>query len=598
MAELTRSYLQEMATPQSFARGESYYDGGGVVKVTRTGNTYKGVVQGTHRYKVTVVEKEGEFWFSCTCPYDWGGICKHCVAVGLAIINGEYTEVGVPPPAELLQTEIPDLPVEELLEKSTPEQQRAFLESLLQKSSEVRRQFYTFVFDPPSGSDRGISIDQVRKAIADGLRSLDMEEAEIYFDAIYEEHQEYIPEWEIYYEAAYRMVREVFDPYQKNALELVKQGQWVEGFKILLGMFEGHDEVWEPGNDPEEYVDDFRGVTQTEFQEKVKEFEEALNEVVKSDAAVEKALDVFFERVRIHGVCDEETMDELEEGEVAYKIDMFEGLLISLVTNPHTANYLYHLLQQHDLLDHEDTSDVQLHIARITGDDSLWFEVAEKFAPVKSHIAKQLLERYAEKGDLKNMARVGREIFNHYTSVVDELLVTHLTPEMDRELYTRALASVVRRTEDTRRYGELRSLLSEEAREEFLASVRDQVHFYVKLLWLEERYDEILQIVREYSQSHSGEESLSIYPANFSEIIRPILNIYPQECFDILQKQVNHLLENYRGREIYRQVVRLLKEMIKIEDYKTQARDFVVSVYNWTPRLPALRDEMKKGGLV
>ena len=38
-------------------------------------------------YRVGVALQEDDFSASCTCPYDWGGYCKHVVAVLLTLIH-------------------------------------------------------------------------------------------------------------------------------------------------------------------------------------------------------------------------------------------------------------------------------------------------------------------------------------------------------------------------------------------------------------------------------------------------------------------------------------------------------------------------------
>jgi uncharacterized Zn finger protein len=44
-------------------------------------------VAGAHIYRVTVSQLPGQIFASCTCPYDWGGDCKHIVATLLAWLH-------------------------------------------------------------------------------------------------------------------------------------------------------------------------------------------------------------------------------------------------------------------------------------------------------------------------------------------------------------------------------------------------------------------------------------------------------------------------------------------------------------------------------
>ena len=64
-------------------RGLSYFKKGAVILFERTeANTFEAVVEGTEDYQVKMRIENGELvQHSCTCPYDWGPVCKHLAAV-------------------------------------------------------------------------------------------------------------------------------------------------------------------------------------------------------------------------------------------------------------------------------------------------------------------------------------------------------------------------------------------------------------------------------------------------------------------------------------------------------------------------------------
>jgi hypothetical protein len=53
----------------------------------RLGDGLETRVAGTHTYRVSVRESPGGLIAFCTCPYDWGGDCKHVVATLLAWLH-------------------------------------------------------------------------------------------------------------------------------------------------------------------------------------------------------------------------------------------------------------------------------------------------------------------------------------------------------------------------------------------------------------------------------------------------------------------------------------------------------------------------------
>ncbi|MDE7243987.1 MAG: SWIM zinc finger family protein [Oscillospiraceae bacterium] len=80
-------------------RGRVYYQNNLVEYVRKSGNLYTAEVSGSKLYTVEIAFSEdgGVQSWQCSCPYDWSDICKHTVAVLLAVQAGEYEETtGIP----------------------------------------------------------------------------------------------------------------------------------------------------------------------------------------------------------------------------------------------------------------------------------------------------------------------------------------------------------------------------------------------------------------------------------------------------------------------------------------------------------------------
>ncbi len=87
LPKLTQNDVRRLASAQSFQRGEDYVYA--VFKTQRRGDTLTAQVEGSQYepYHVTVtLDQAGIYNTLCSCPYDWGGICKHIVAVLLTYI--------------------------------------------------------------------------------------------------------------------------------------------------------------------------------------------------------------------------------------------------------------------------------------------------------------------------------------------------------------------------------------------------------------------------------------------------------------------------------------------------------------------------------
>lgn len=109
---ITEDHILEKVTESSFERGMDYYKSEMVQLPTQRGNRLSADVLGSEwePYCVGVTFQEDGFSASCTCPYDWGGYCKHIVAVLLTFIH-DRDRITMRPPTENL---LSDLDADEL----------------------------------------------------------------------------------------------------------------------------------------------------------------------------------------------------------------------------------------------------------------------------------------------------------------------------------------------------------------------------------------------------------------------------------------------------------------------------------------------------
>ena len=93
-AALTPRVVEQLAGGRSFDRGELYAWQGRVKKVTVTGASARGTVQGASHYRVDLVLDDEMLTWSCTCLAGAdGGFCKHCVALAL-VVGGSASTPG------------------------------------------------------------------------------------------------------------------------------------------------------------------------------------------------------------------------------------------------------------------------------------------------------------------------------------------------------------------------------------------------------------------------------------------------------------------------------------------------------------------------
>jgi uncharacterized Zn finger protein len=117
LRNLSEAAIRQQASAESFQRGRDYYQTGAVVSLLQRGDTLQAEVEGSQYepYQVCVTfDEAGIIDADCSCPYDWGGWCKHVVAALLSSLHHpEAIEVRLP--LEELLTDLGREPLHDLV---------------------------------------------------------------------------------------------------------------------------------------------------------------------------------------------------------------------------------------------------------------------------------------------------------------------------------------------------------------------------------------------------------------------------------------------------------------------------------------------------
>ncbi len=105
--------IEERALEQSFYRGVSLYESDAIFLPARRGNQLSAMCVGTSSaaYHVTAsFDEAGDLTTHCTCPYDWGGDCKHIIALLITyLLQPEVFRAGAALREELMSLDKQDL---------------------------------------------------------------------------------------------------------------------------------------------------------------------------------------------------------------------------------------------------------------------------------------------------------------------------------------------------------------------------------------------------------------------------------------------------------------------------------------------------------
>lgn len=150
----TEDELLQAAGPKSFERGLEYVEA--VEELEFEGAEINAIVTGTYEYDVTIWRERGTLAGQCSCPWSQeGNFCKHCVAVGLAVLTASATDERGTGTAGLTPVGRADL--EAWIDALSAEDLRTELRALIRGDRGLRRRFEL------RAAQASQDVDQVRK---------------------------------------------------------------------------------------------------------------------------------------------------------------------------------------------------------------------------------------------------------------------------------------------------------------------------------------------------------------------------------------------------------------------------------------------------
>lgn len=575
---LSKDWLRKMADSAVFQRGEDIYRSQ-PIKVNKDGDVYIAKVWGTARYEVVVNLKDEEPECSCTCPYDYGNICKHIVAVGLAIIDNKVHTKNIIPDfieeVEIIETPEPDFYRTVFLEAPIS-QQNAFLRQLFDKNAALREQFLHFIKSDKKSLQKD-DILKIRDIVHQKLNTLDVK---YHYD-------EYDYEGNGMYDSGLAAIEEVVTPYFKNANAKLQQGNLTGSVAVLAGIYEACHNLEAPLLASEYEWDifgDFESDVMAIFIGQLEELSSHLPNIIIDSNNIKKAINIIFDRIYYY------TEDPASRSHpMVYDLKEWEPLLLQLLIDRQIAKDLYNMLQEEELID-DSTANIILKIAELTDDEALWLKTAEANAPHDPKIALQLLNKYYEGINMDAFYKIATAVYDTHQSVISSYLADIITPERDRPFYIKVMQHHTRRYQSIEHYKRLREVMNLAEKERFIHSLRNdwQPNFYIQVLELEQDWDTLLKTAK-----------VNIQSMNYLLYLKAVAAARPQECWALTTERIQTLLAaGTRGREWYRTFADELHTLGSVSpDWMQQARAFGVSVLSAYARLNALKEEFRRVGL-
>jgi len=442
-----------------------------------------------------------------------------------------------------------------------------FLQQLLFKDSDLQQQFLEFTKGKSLDEIVGVDIEDIRTRIYNELVEIDVESMfeDCYHYYVYSEEMD-----------GDELIEEVITPYYNEVIEYIHKGNSLDAFRQILAIYElSIIDIAEIIDEYCVFADGFDLAVYLFVSVYPHKFSEQLRKIVLSLDNKKILIALLFERY--------------ENTEHKYNLNHFQSLLIYLIDDSEMAHYFLNILEDRGLYS-INLALVLLQIANLLDDDKLFLKVANEFYLEDTEVGHQLLQRHKEKHDTLEFANIAGMLLEKNVKEYALYIIENLDKDSYKTLYIKALKAYINIEFSMTHYKILREYLSNGERLAFIDRFKDgyftSVDFYINLLELEKEYELILNFVQETRDVYALDKKL-----------KPIATVYPNEVFEMITKNCDELV-NERGRDAYKRASKLLKLMLNVPQKKEVLQSYVRKLYNHQPRLPALRDELGKAGLL
>jgi hypothetical protein len=611
---LTRSYLQSLATATVFSRGEEYFRAGSVGQITRTADKFTAQVRGTYPYKVQLTLRAGGAGLKCDCPYDFEGICKHAVALGLAVLQefGSHLAAGRAAPAS---ASAPDSAALAAALRATPAAvQLAFLAEVLHQDAALGQRFLAHVgagTATPAAAPAPVTIGGISTEVHEALANLAFDEELLTaYDRSYASYR--YDEDEDRLAAADEVIDEVLIPHAEAVADALHEGRLAEALRRWVGVHTGSAAASEPAADAYDLFgyEGYPAHVQTRWLALLADqnLPQLLETTAFAPTETEAALALLAGHYREPAGPDIKEKGLTDKGPAAHAAPPtagalripphFHDLLHALAHDPATAARLRPLLAEVPTPG-LGLARVLLRVAEVLADDTLWLRTSETFAAHDATLTVQLLDRYRTRGDRASLRRVLHERHAQFAPVLDPYILQHLTPAEDKALYLAALEQRCRHTQSLPDYQVLQRHWSPAQRRAFVeeqlalgARTGNNPLFGAALLAAENRHAELLPYLLRLNWA---------WQRAIPELLALAAPTHPDDCLDAVLERTEALLQDPthgRGRATYQRLAAWLTALATVPELRPPVALFAAHLYTEYARLTALREELRAAHLV
>jgi len=464
---------------------------------------------------------------------------------------------------------------EKIYNKTPGQTKLKFLDAIIRHNEKLKNEFLAYLGHAERGSvqtnwqDFNLVIGETRNHFQKQFEEVDTENPD--WDNYHPPYQGYIEDYEAYQYASEQEFETIFDDFKAKAIDKIIE----QNPTGLLAMFTGLYEATQ-NSEIEDNVSSFDDVNEYLlglFSDTVAAVVDKIRLSALSDNEIGTSFQLFFQ------FCNEEYPGN------PYFPSYFEPLLIAFADKSEKPGQLMELFIGAGI-DPGTLPELTLYLNKASGNMDDWLQSALHFYKHSEPVAQDLLKYYLET-DIEAFVAIANELFIVNEQLWATFLQHYIMPQHDKELYIKVFLQLCISGQDIQYYHKIKDYLSKANVDNLLAEIKWNEVFTVKILEVEQRYEEIKTLVEKaFDKWH------------FADMIEPILKIYPEFCFKQIKDKSLSTLQTQRGRSTYEKIVQWLKLAQKIPGFESDTLLLIQQLYTHKPNLPALKDEMRQAGLV
>jgi hypothetical protein len=548
--KLTLEDIRNLCTESSFERGIEYFKMGKVISVEQVDDKITAMVQGEYDYQVTIYKDKNKIIADCTCPYDWGGFCKHIIATLIALyMNGEE---------EVIKKSQKEDKSEVILNSLSLDEIKEFLKTEFNDNPTLKENFVIH-FSGKSSKERNLL--DYKKEINQSFREIGDRHGFI----------------------KYGMNVDLFE-FHDLANRLEKAGNTLEALTIYQALSEVVAENMDN-------VDDSDGYYGGEFSCAIDNMVDCINKLELDHKEKKKYIQYFFDRYvendpdyfrEYYGYALQEIC-YLEE-DLQYWRKLLKPYLPKKIPDSNRWSEYYEAIEWINM---------QLHILDLLNEEEEFYQLIKSCYQKNHELCLYYASRLAKDGQNKEAVKVAEEgltIFPaHLTKDILKFLNQYFKKDSP-EKYKENLINIFVQDRDWNDYEKLKEICSqEEWKGEIFPILIERllkdflgrnilIDLYLKEDMLEQALKRII--------AQESLFTLSFYYKVFAEK-------YPTIYFKAYQKLIIPFADSRMGRPHYRENVKYLKEMKKIKGFEEEFNELIKLLRTKYANRPAFLDEMK-----